>query len=78
MPIYDFHCLSCDRIFERITRADALPACPHCGAKQVEKQVSMPAAPGKSAGIIAGARKQAAKEGHFSNYSKTDRARAKG
>ena len=78
MPIYDFHCLSCDRIVERITRADALPVCPHCGAEQVEKLVSMPAAPGKSAGIIASARKQAAKEGHFSNYSKTDRARAKG
>ena len=78
MPIYDFHCPACDRVFERIVRADARPACPHCGAEQVEKLVSLPAAPGKSAGIIAGARKQAAKEGHFSNYSKTDRARAKG
>ena len=27
MPIYDFHCLSCDRVFERIVRADALPDC---------------------------------------------------
>ncbi|MBL8451326.1 MAG: zinc ribbon domain-containing protein [Zoogloea sp.] len=77
MPIYDFHCLSCDRIFERITRADALPACPHCGAAQVERLVSMPAAPGKSAGIIASGRKQAAREGHFSNYSKADKARVK-
>lgn len=77
MPIYDFHCLSCDRIFERITRADALPACPHCGAAQVERLVSMPAAPGKSAGIIASGRQQAAREGHFSNYSKADKARVK-
>ncbi|MCK6393683.1 zinc ribbon domain-containing protein [Zoogloea sp.] len=77
MPIYDFHCLSCDRIFERITRADALPDCPHCGAAQVEKLVSMPAAPGKSAAIIASGRRQAAREGLFSNYSKADKARAK-
>jgi hypothetical protein len=34
----------------------------------MEKLVSAPAAPGKSAGIVAKARKQAAKEGHFSNY----------
>jgi putative FmdB family regulatory protein len=77
MPIYDFHCLSCDRVFERIVRADALPDCPHCGAAQVEKLLSMPAAPGKSAGIIASGRKQAAREGHFSHYSKAEKARVK-
>ncbi len=77
MPIYDFRCLSCDRVFERIVRADALPDCPHCGATQVEKLLSMPAAPGKSAGIIASGRKQAAREGHFSHYSKAEKARVK-
>ena len=77
MPIYDFHCLSCDRVFERIVRADALPDCPHCGTAQVEKLLSMPAAPGKSAGIIASGRKQAAREGHFSHYSKAEKARVK-
>ena len=68
MPIYDFHCLACDRVFERIVRADAHPACPHCGAAHTERLVSLPAAPGKSAAIIAGARQRAAREGHLSNF----------
>lgn len=74
MPIYDFHCLACDSVFERIVRADVLPACPHCAAEQVEKLVSMPAAPGKSAGIIASARRRAAQEGHLSNFGSSGKA----
>jgi putative FmdB family regulatory protein len=44
MPIYDFHCLSCDRIFERIARADALPVRPawahSCGCKSRRKLIT--------------------------------------
>lgn len=75
MPLFDFHCDACDRTFEKLVRADTLPPCPHCGASRVHKCVSAPQAPGKSAGLIAGARRQAAREGHFSNYSRAERAK---
>ena len=75
MPLFDFQCQACQHGFEALVRADALPPCPQCGSTNVAKQVSATAAPGKSAQLIAGARKQAAREGHFSNYSKAERAK---
>ncbi|HOB46134.1 MAG TPA: zinc ribbon domain-containing protein [Zoogloea sp.] len=75
MPIYDFHCLGCDRIFERIVRSDVLPACPYCASEQVEKLVSKPAAPGKSAAIMASARQRAAREGHLSNWESSPKTK---
>ncbi len=75
MPIYDFRCGKCDCQFESLIRGTASPACPECGSAQVEKLVSLPAAQGKSREIIAGARRQAAREGHFSNYAPSERPR---
>ncbi|MCX7175788.1 MAG: zinc ribbon domain-containing protein [Proteobacteria bacterium] len=75
MPLYDYRCSACTRTFELLIRADSVPACPNCGSQQLEKQVSAPAAPGKSAGILKRARRQAAKEGHFSNYKPSERPR---
>jgi len=43
----------------------------------MEKLLSCPAPPGQSAGIIASARAKAAREGHFSNYSPSERPRTK-
>jgi putative FmdB family regulatory protein len=68
MPIYDYRCIACNNTSELLIRGNTTPTCPACGSQQMEKLVSAPAAPGKSAGIVAKARKQAAKEGHFSNY----------
>lgn len=76
MPIYDFRCNACNQTFELLTKASSTPACPECGGA-MEKQVSCPAAPGQSAGIIASARAQAAREGHFSNYKRSERPRGK-
>jgi putative FmdB family regulatory protein len=76
MPLYDFHCDACNKSVELLAKADATPACPACG-QPMHKLVSAPQAPGKSAGILAGARAQAAREGHFSHYSKTERAKLK-
>lgn len=77
MPLFDFHCRHCDATFELLVRSSDTPACPTCGRQDVEKLVSAPAAPGKSASIVQGARAQAAREGHFSNYSKAERAKIK-
>ncbi len=77
MPIYDFHCTKCEHPFEALVRATDTPVCPECGSGQVKKLLSRPAAPGKSKDVIASARRQAAREGHFSNYAASERPRRK-
>jgi putative FmdB family regulatory protein len=77
MPLFDFHCKKCDSDFELLMRGSDIPVCPECGSEEVEKQVSMPAAPSKTAGVIANARAQAAREGHFSNYAPSERPKRK-
>ncbi len=76
MPLFDFHCSSCDKTFELLIKASSTPACPECGGT-VEKLVSCPVAPGQSAGIIASARSRAAREGHFSNFKPSERPKTK-
>jgi putative FmdB family regulatory protein len=76
MPLYDFRCNTCETTFELLAKAGSAPGCPECGAT-LEKLVSAPQAPGKTAGILASARSQALREGHFSHYSKAERAKIK-
>ncbi|WP_454731014.1 MULTISPECIES: FmdB family zinc ribbon protein [Cupriavidus] len=73
MPLYDYLCQACGHRFETLVRAGATPACPRCGGTALDKQVSAPAAPGKSKAVVAAARRQAAREGHFSQYSAAER-----
>jgi putative FmdB family regulatory protein len=73
MPIYDYRCKQCHHDFELLVKSSTIPACPACGSLEIDKQVSLPAQQGKSAGIIARARSQAASEGHFSNYKASER-----
>jgi len=73
MPIYQYACPHCQHSFEKLVRSDTVVACPQCGATDVDKCVTAPQAPGKSKAIIQRARVQAAKEGHFSNFSKAER-----
>ncbi len=76
MPLYDYKCPRCDKTYELLVKLSSTPVCPDCGGA-IEKLLSKPAAPGQSAGIIASARAQAAKEGHFSNYKPSERPRSK-
>lgn len=69
MPLYDFHCETCDTTSEMLLRSSDTPYCPKCGSAEMIKQLSIPCPPGKSKGIIARARARAAREGHFSNFS---------
>lgn len=73
MPLYDYQCRSCLHPFEALVRSGTPPACPRCASLDLEKQLSLPAPQGKSAGLIAQARSQAAREGHFSHYSPAER-----
>ena len=72
MPIFDFHCTGCGKTFELFVQSSTEPVCPECGSQQLEKQVSLVAPQGKTAGIVSSARRQAAREGHFSNYSASE------
>lgn len=74
MPIYDYRCQDCDKTFEVLVRGGQVPPCPSCGGSHLEKCVSLPAAPGKSAGLVREGRAQAAREGHFSNYRRSELA----
>lgn len=76
MPLYDFKCSKCDKTFELLVKISSTPSCPECGG-EIEKLVSRPSAPGKTAGIIAEGRAQAAREGHFSNYKPSERPKIK-
>ncbi len=43
MPIYEFACPKCRRIFNFLSKRmtpEGLPACPKCGSKKMEKQMS--------------------------------------
>ncbi|HEY0200118.1 MAG TPA: zinc ribbon domain-containing protein [Burkholderiaceae bacterium] len=75
MPIYVYHCDACGQDFEKLVRANDTPQCPQCGNPTPHKQVSAPTAPGRSKAIIASARRQAAREGHMSNFSAAERSK---
>ena len=77
MPIYAYRCPHCELDFDKLVRADTVVTCPRCGAADVAKQVALTAPQGKSKAIVARARTQAAKEGHFSHYSAAERAKAR-
>ncbi|MFH1476520.1 MAG: zinc ribbon domain-containing protein [Verrucomicrobiota bacterium] len=42
MPIYEYRCKKCGKIFEHLARSisESAPKCPKCGASQPEKQLS--------------------------------------
>jgi putative FmdB family regulatory protein len=40
MPLYEFDCRSCGRHFETLVRGSDRPACPACGAEDLERALS--------------------------------------
>jgi putative FmdB family regulatory protein len=77
MPIFDFRCTACGQAFELLVRGSTVPACPHCASAALERQISLTAPQGTSQAIIAAGRRAAARDGHFSNYSRAERAKIK-
>jgi len=43
MPIYEFHCDSCDKDSEVLVRSSKWEGtpCPHCGSKKLQKKLSV-------------------------------------
>jgi putative FmdB family regulatory protein len=52
MPIYEYHCGKCNSEFELLIRTSEQPVCPSCGAEQLEKLLSVPAAPSVGSGEL--------------------------
>jgi len=77
MPIHDYRCSDCGQVFELLVRSSTVPACPHCASQALERQLSLTAPQGTSRATIAAGRRAAAREGHFSHYSASERARVK-
>jgi putative FmdB family regulatory protein len=75
MPLYSYHCASCDKDVELLMGSSDTPVCPDCGSQKLERLMSRTAPPGKSRSIMKSARAQAAREGHLSNYSRSERRR---
>jgi len=73
MPLYSYHCKSCDKDAELLIRSDETPACPACGGVDLQRLVSRVVAPGKFTAIKRGMRAAAAAEGHTSNFSRSER-----
>ena len=72
MPLFDFHCNACQRDYEQLVRSSTVLECPACGSADVEKQISAPAPQGQTSELLSRARAQAAREGHFSNYRRSE------
>jgi putative FmdB family regulatory protein len=49
MPLYEYACRKCSSEFELLVRASETPRCPECDSKQLEKLLSVPAAPAGAA-----------------------------
>jgi putative FmdB family regulatory protein len=77
MPLYDYRCTACEKEFELLVRSSSVPTCPHCAGTALERQVSLTAPQGTSRAVIASGRRAAAREGHFSHYSRADQAKAR-
>lgn len=47
MPIYAFACRACGKEFQTLVRSDETPDCPACASVDLERQLSLIAAPAK-------------------------------
>ena len=76
MPIFEYSCEVCGATSEQLVLGSSTPSCEQCGSEKLKKLISAAAPPGRSAGLIKSARAQAAREGHFSHYSPSERSRS--
>lgn len=73
MPLYSYQCTKCENEFELLVSSGEVPVCPACGSEKLERLMSRVAPEGKSRGYAKTMRAAAAREGHLSNYSRSDR-----
>lgn len=72
MPIFSFRCIKCSEEFEVLVMGSDSPSCPSCSGTELERLVGAPSLGGKTEAALSRVRQQAAREGHFSNYSRSE------
>lgn len=75
MPLYSYVCTACEQSFETLVRSGETATCPACGSEDLRRELGATAPDAKLPGMIRKGRKQAAREGHFSNYSRSERSK---
>jgi putative FmdB family regulatory protein len=50
MPIFEYECRKCRHRFEKIVNGSSAPACPACGGRKLERQLSVFAVSAKGDG----------------------------
>lgn len=75
MPMYEYRCKACEAEFELLVRSSTVPACPQCGAGDLERIVSRLAPAGKIEAIRRSNRRMADRQGHFSHLSSAERSK---
>ncbi len=72
MPLYTYRCKACEAVFETLVTGSSSPCCDTCGSADLERRIGTLAAEAKSKAVMGQARAQAAREGHLSNYSRSE------
>lgn len=73
MPLYSFRCTECSAEFETLVSGSDTPLCQACGSPKLERLLSSPSShKGKTKATFSRAKAQAAREGHLSNFSKSE------
>jgi putative FmdB family regulatory protein len=72
MPYYSYRCSGCGTEFETLVRSSDTPACLQCGSEALERLLGVTAPAARTPGLLGSVRAQAAREGHFSNYSRKE------
>lgn len=49
MPIFEYACQQCGNAFEALVRSSTVPECPNCHSTELEKKLSVFAAPASAA-----------------------------
>ena len=75
MPLYSFHCATCDSEIELLVGMNETPICQECGGTQLVRLLSRVAPDLKHKGHAKAMRSAAAREGHLSNFSRAERKR---
>ncbi len=72
MPFFSYRCTACAAEFEALVRSDDIPTCPTCQSDKLDRLLAAPLIGGRTEAAFKGFRAQAAREGHFSNFSPSE------
>ncbi len=73
MPLYSYQCTKCEKEFELLVSSSEVPLCPACGSDKLDQMISRVAPEGKSKAFAKNMRARAGREGHLSNFSRSER-----